>query len=202
MTDFLVEVHIGRRIKATRKRRGIRSIRALVEKINTENITEAILMNIEAGRKQDLTVSQLLNIALALHISPAFLLAPLGRPDDTLDLPNLSSDFDGITVRQFDVWLTGEPNGAYPWVTPDEREERLQLHAMRELDQLTREHNRLTTARDLEQSLETTEKDDQTAPPWRSFQARLEDIDQRIIQLSTYLHSAGWHLEGWEKEKD
>jgi transcriptional regulator with XRE-family HTH domain len=196
MTEFLDGVHIGRRIKAARKRRGIRSIRALAEKINAENITEAILMNIEAGRKQDLTVSQLLNIAHALRISPAFLLAPLGRPDDPLDLPHLSDDFHHMTIRQFDAWLTGEPNGPYPWTTPDEREERLQLQAMRELDGLKRERARLTTALDLEQSLEANTSADQGMQPWRSFQTQIDEITQRIDQLRTYLHNAGWQPDG------
>jgi hypothetical protein len=41
------------------------------------------------------------------------LLASTGRPDDLLDLLNLSADFDGMTAAEFDCWLSATPNSAY-----------------------------------------------------------------------------------------
>ncbi len=117
VTNFLAQVGIGDRIYAIRKQHGIRSAKALAELIPGDNVTESILQNIEAGRKDDLLVSQLLNIAKALRVTPIFLLAPIATPSARLDIANLSSSFDDMIVVQFDDWISGEPDGAYDWNT-------------------------------------------------------------------------------------
>ncbi|TFD89813.1 helix-turn-helix domain-containing protein [Cryobacterium serini] len=76
MMNFLAQAGIGDRIQAIRKQHAIRSARALADLIPGDNVTESIVQNIEAGGKDDLLVSQLLNIAKALRVSPIFLLAP------------------------------------------------------------------------------------------------------------------------------
>ena len=111
--NFLAQVGIGNRIHAIRKQHGIRSAKALAELIPGDNVTESILQNIEAGRKDDLLVSQLLNIAKALRVTPIFLLAPIATPSARLDIANLSPSFTDMTVVQFDAWISGEPDGAY-----------------------------------------------------------------------------------------
>ncbi|MDY7543026.1 MULTISPECIES: helix-turn-helix transcriptional regulator [unclassified Cryobacterium] len=197
MTDFRTETSIGTRIQAVRKHRGIRTTKELADKIPGGNVTEAVLQNIEAGRKSDLSVSQLLNIAKALGVSPLFLLAPVGRPTSTLDLPNLGDAFEGMTVVEFDAWISGETDGAYRWTTTDERSERAQLQAMRELDALIRERNRLASNLKVEASLNTPPDEDETVTSWDTIQQRLDDTTRRIAQLISYLGSAGWSLEGW-----
>jgi transcriptional regulator with XRE-family HTH domain len=197
MTDFRTETNIGDRIQAIRKHRGIRTTKELADTIPGDNVTEAILQNIEAGRKSDLAVSQLLNIAHALGVSPLFLLAPVGRPLDTLDLPNLSPAFDGMTVVEFDAWISGETDGAYRWTTTDERSERTQLQAMRELDAHIRERNRLASNLQVETALNAAADETDAGQPWNTTQERLNDANRRINQLSSYLASAGWKLDGW-----
>ena len=197
MTDFRTETSIGDRIQAVRKHRGIRTTKELADTIAGDNVTEAILQNIEAGRKSDLAVSQLLNIAHALGVSPLFLLAPVGRPLDTLDLPNLSQALAAMTVVEFDAWISGETDGAYRWTTTDERSERTQLQAMRELDALIRERNRLTSNLQVEATLNTAAGDNDAAQPWNTTQDRLNEANRRITQLSSFLTSAGWKLDGW-----
>ncbi|WBM79868.1 helix-turn-helix domain-containing protein [Cryobacterium breve] len=87
MTDFRIETSIGDRIQAIRKHRGIRTTKELADTIPGDNVTEAILQNIEAGRKSDLAVSQLLNIAHALGVSPCFSSPPSAAPSTPSTYP-------------------------------------------------------------------------------------------------------------------
>lgn len=197
MTDFLAQSGIGNRIQAIRKEHGIRSAKDLADAIPSENVTEAIVQNIEAGRKQDLSVSQLLNIAKALNVTPIFLLTPIGRPTAGLDIANLSSSFDGMTVVEFDAWISGEAQGAYLWTTAAERSERAQLQAMRDLYQMTRERKRLAANLEVERSLDASTDDPPEPRPWDETEDRLAETNRRIAQLSSYLSSAGWEVAGF-----
>ena len=196
MTGFIRQTGIGERIQAIRKRHGIRSAKDLADLMPGGNVTEAVLQNLEAGRKHDLTVSQLLNIARALRVPPIFLLAPIGRPHDPLDLVNLSSAFDGMTVADFDSWIAGETAGAYRWSSLTERTERSQLEALRELLASIRERRRLTG--NLTVAAELTPANEATTPPaWDTTHERLIEANRRIDQLSSYLTEAGWDPAGW-----
>ncbi len=141
--NFLAPAEIGDRIQAIRKQHAIRSAIALADLIPGDNVTESIVQTIEAGGKDDLLVSQLLNIAKALHVSPIFLLAPIATPWAWLDIANLSSSFDDMTVVQFDAWILSELDGAYHWATNDEHSERAQRLATPELHTQLRERSRL-----------------------------------------------------------
>lgn len=197
MTGFIRQTGIGERIQAIRKRHGIRSAKDLADLMPGGNVTEAVLQNLEAGRKQDLTVSQLLNIARALSVPPVFLLAPIARPHDTLDLVNLSTAFDGMTVAEFDSWIAGETSGAYRWNSLIERTERSQLEALRELLASIRERRRLTGNLAVSAQL-IPENEAATAPPvWDTTRARLIEANRRIEQLSSFLTEAGWDPAGW-----
>lgn len=79
----------------------------------TAQSAKLTLQNIETGRLTNVSVSQLLNIAFALKVAPSLLLAPLGRPTDKIDLPNLSSGLAAMTTVEFDAWLTGANTGGY-----------------------------------------------------------------------------------------
>ncbi len=173
-----------------RKLRGFRSARDLAEAVPGGSITESIIQNIEAGRKADLTLSQFLNLAMALRVAPTYLLVAMGRPHDTLDLPNLSPDFDGMTALQFDAWLSGSVNAAYQFVLADEQTERLHLKALRELDQLKKERLRVQSMAKL--ALELPQDDSGSAHPWDSADEYLLEADRRITQIEYYLSSAGW----------
>jgi transcriptional regulator with XRE-family HTH domain len=197
VTNFLAQSGIGNRIHAIRKQHGIRSAKDLADLIPGNNVTESILQNIEAGRKHDLSVSQLLNIAKALRVTPIFLLTPIARPWAELDIANLSSSFDGMTVVEFDAWISGAEHGAYHWSTNDERTERTQLQAMRELHAQIRERKRLTTNLEIERTLDAQAGEIATAQEWDTTEERLAESARRIAQLTSYLASAGWDLDGW-----
>lgn len=70
-------------------------------------MSEAMLQNIESGRKADISVAQLLEISWALGISPLLLLAPLDSPHATLDLAGLGDALRAMTSADFDAWVRG-----------------------------------------------------------------------------------------------
>ncbi|NUU08626.1 hypothetical protein [Leifsonia sp. C5G2] len=103
----------------------------------------AVLENIESGRKADLSISQLLNIASGLGVPVSMLLAPMARPEAELDLPNLSGHFDGMTAAEFDCWLSATPLSSYRPRLAAERGDIDVLNSLRELGTLRRELERL-----------------------------------------------------------
>ncbi|CAN5568240.1 hypothetical protein BH10ACT7_BH10ACT7_11930 [soil metagenome] len=194
MVDFRSERSLGARIQAARKMRGMRSTKDLADAIRGGNVTESILENIESGRKVTLDVSQLLNIAMALRVPLSYLLMPLGHPDDEVDLPNLSDAFKGMTVLEFDGWLTSSYEGAYVPATLEERNTIAELQALRAWSAQRSEVRRLQTVLDLERELEATGTSD--GPGYgRSTSERLADARREADRLSAFLKAAGWALE-------
>ena len=105
------EPTIGKRIAALRKMRGMRTTKLLAEAIGDSRISEAVIRNIESGRKADLHVSQLLSIAAALKVSPMFLLVPIGLPGAKVDLPNVNPVVAKMTVLELESWLSDFAGG-------------------------------------------------------------------------------------------
>ena len=192
MTDFRSEPSLGARIRAARRARGMRTARELADSIVGGTLTEAIIENIEAGRKVVLDVSQLLNIAMALRVPLSYLLAPLGEPDRSLDLPNLSEAFTGMTAIEFDAWLASAPDGRYQPESLEERNATSELHALREWSSLTRETSRLHTMLELERA--TLGPTGVESPLLRSTEARFADASREADRLAAYLKSAGWNV--------
>ena len=182
MAEKRTDSSIGARIKAVRRARGFKSTRDLAQAIGVGNLTESIIENIEAGRKADLNVSQVLNLAMALRVPVSFLLAPIKRPDSAVDLPNLSVELSDLSASEFDAWLSGTPNAEHRADTAAERNDLSELQALRELRSLQRELRRMTIAA----SISDTKQE--------AGQLRLEATRSQIQQLSTYLANAGWEL--------
>jgi transcriptional regulator with XRE-family HTH domain len=101
---------LGKRIAYYRKHFKIGSTADLAAKIGHPPLTAAVIQNIESGRKTDIAVSQLLNIAFGLGISPTLLLTRLDDPFGDLDLPNLSENLRKMTPSQLDAWLSAASN--------------------------------------------------------------------------------------------
>ena len=194
MADFRTATSVGARIAAARKMRGFKSTKELAAAIPGDSVTGSILQNIEAGRKNDLAVAQLLNIAAALKISPLFILAPLGSPHEHLDLPNISPAVAGMSVAEFDAWVSGLTDGSYRALSADELSERTQLEAFRELLAARRELRRFELRPRMDETNEWEElpmgPEDQAILDDRQF--RIDDTKRRISQLEIYLGSAGW----------
>ncbi len=193
MTGFRNADSVGARIQALRKLRGLRTSRDLADAIDSPNLTESVIENIEAGRKTDLPISQLLNIAYALQVPPSYLLVPLESSAERLDLPNLSDQLARMTPLEFDAWLSGASSSSFRSPTAAEYASRTELEALRELNALRLELHRLHTVISLESEIPaTTTKTG--ADEWAPLGARQEEIAARVAFLQSYLRSAGWEL--------
>jgi transcriptional regulator with XRE-family HTH domain len=199
MTDFRTAGTIGERIQAARKMRGMNA-QQLANAVGNPSVTESIIANIETGRKGDLSVSQLLNIAYALQLSPTYLLAALGDPERPIDLPNVSEGIEAMTSIEFDAWISVHTTGTMTWGTATEDTERNQLKALRELDHQIRERKRLAGVLALEEETPVTPAEMEARQLWDTTEERLIRTTMRINQLETYLSSAGWELNVWSTE--
>ena len=168
---------IGARIKAARRGRGIRSIRAFAQLLDDSSLTESVLENVEAGRKADLPISAVLNIAYALKVPLSLLLAPLSDSALPMDLPNLSAGLSEMTPAEFDAWLTGDDSGQYRSQSAQEREDLAELRAFREIQRVKREIER-------ERTVATLVGD--------SSSSRVDFLEGELSALLGFLESAGW----------
>ena len=187
MTQGFVEDSLGGRIAAFRKARGFSSTDQLAAAIGDGKMSGPVLRNIESGRKGDLSVSQLLNIAWALKVSPLLILAPLGRPSDPLDLPNLVSSLQCTSVAEFDKWVSMHTQGRFEFVAPSQLTDELAVDALRRL--AIQVHQREGTAKELRNLQEV-----ETWAPQYADPARIEVLtglwtrqDVEVDKLREYL---------------
>jgi len=197
MEEFGQHSGIGHRIRAVRKARGIKSTAELATRIPGRLISGAVLRNIEAGVKTDISISQLLNIARALRVSPIFLLATIRDPNSKLDIPSLSQDFDQMTAIEFYDWVSGSSESIYEWTTAEDQSERSQLRAMKELEHNARERDRLTLLIDAAPNLEPIGEQPALGDEIEALTARRAEALRQIDRLSSYLRSAGWDVHRW-----
>lgn len=189
VSDYRTAGSIGERVKSLRKRRGLKSPQDLLDLMPGSKITVATIENLEAGRREELGVSQLLNIAFALGTTPSFLLAPIGYPSGPMDLANLIPGLKSLTVAEFDSWLSGNIDGAYRWGTLDELNDRNQLSALRGLLQARNELRRLL-------AIEALESESEIIAPTRSaFADQVRATEKQIETLVRFLRSAGWSYD-------
>ncbi|HEY5222315.1 MAG TPA: hypothetical protein VIJ18_04595 [Microbacteriaceae bacterium] len=187
MTDYLQQTSVGSRIKLARRARGFRTTRELADSIPGGNVTAAILENIESGRKADISVTQLLNIARALSVPPSILLAPIGHPNSPLDLPNLSDDFDGMTAAEFDCWFSATPASSYRPSLAAERADIDILNSLRELGTLWREVERLRIVRNVQSASGDTDLTGSNA----ELEDRIDSVTREAAKLSSLLTTSG-----------
>lgn len=103
---------------AIRKGQGFRTALDLAAAIPSGRVTESVIQNIESGRRSDLSVSQLLEIAAALDVSPMFLLVPVGLPGAQVDLVNVGDPVAGMTAAEFADWVTQDESAPEAMVLP------------------------------------------------------------------------------------
>jgi hypothetical protein len=147
----------------------------------------AVLENIESGRKADLSVSQLLNIARGLGVPPSMLLAPMATPDAELDLPNLSAHFEQMTPAEFDCWFSATPLSSYRPRLAAERGDIETLNSLRELGTLRRELERLQVVL----GVQTASGDPDLMASNSNVQARIDIVTREVSRVAELLVSAG-----------
>ena len=194
MADFRSETNVGARIRLARRERGYRTTADLAEAIPGGNVTEAILENIESGRKADISVSQLLNLARGLNVPISMLLSPIATPEAELDLPNLSDDFDGMSVAEFDCWLSATPTSSYRPRLAAERTDIGTLGLLRELGTLRREIDRLRIVRDVGKAAGDTDLRSES-----QIEGQLKSVERELVRLTDLLTSAGIEAEAFSR---
>lgn len=184
MTHYGSERSLGARVQAARRARGFRTARDLAA-ATAGSVSQAVIENIEAGRKADVGISQLLNLAMALRVPPSYLLAPVADPERALDLPNLSEAFEGMTAGEFDSWLSSTSGSAYRAATPDESADRRMLEAMRDFFALQRDAARIRAAI-------------RTDPGDTEWSTRLRAVMNDMERIASFLRAGGWTLSARE----
>jgi transcriptional regulator with XRE-family HTH domain len=104
---------IGARIRRLRRAAGFTSREDLANAIGNPSVSAAVIKNIEAGRKADMSVVHLLEIAYALGVSPVVLLLDFSHPNQEATIAGLGPNFSGATNNDLDDWLT-EPAAYAP----------------------------------------------------------------------------------------
>jgi transcriptional regulator with XRE-family HTH domain len=128
---------IGARIRRLRRAAGFKSRENLANAIGSPSVTAAVIKNIEAGRKADMSVVHLLEIAYAIGVSPLVLLLDFSHPNQKASIAGLGANFTGATNNNIDDWIT-EPAAYAPlaFATDDYREilpEVQQMYMAREI---------------------------------------------------------------------
>jgi len=101
---------IGKRIASYRKARGFKTAAALAEAIPNDAVSASVIQNIESGRKVDVTVAQLLDIAWAMRVSPAHLIVPVHTPMEKFQYPGVGTDVADMSVNDALAWITTRKN--------------------------------------------------------------------------------------------
>lgn len=104
---------IGARIRRLRRAAGFKSREDLADAIGSPSVTAAVIKNIEAGRKADMSVVHLLEIAYAIGVSPLVLLLDFSHPNQKASIAGLGANFTGATNNDIDDWIT-EPAAYVP----------------------------------------------------------------------------------------
>lgn len=185
MAHYSSERSLGARVAAARRLRGYKTLKELAVALEGTGLTSSVLQNIELDRRANIDVSHVLNLAKVLGVPVSFLLAPMARPGDIVDLPNLGAAFANMTASEFDAWLSSIPNADYTATMAFERSDRAELQALRELQTARRELRRLEAAQDLEADEPALQADAIT---------RIEHTKERISGLRKFLTSSGWEV--------
>jgi hypothetical protein len=111
----------------------------------------------------------------------------IGRPNNELDLPNLSDDFNGMTAAEFDCWLSATPASSYVPGLAAERFDIDILASLRELGTLRREMDRLRIVRDVH----LTSGDPELSAASAEIDDRIDRVTREAARVSGLLASAG-----------
>lgn len=81
---------VGQRLERVRSARKL-SAAELAARVPAGSITKTVITNVESGRKRDLTVTELVQIAAALDISPLFLIVDTTKPWEPLGVDGVEA---------------------------------------------------------------------------------------------------------------
>jgi transcriptional regulator with XRE-family HTH domain len=138
----------GERVKEIRRRRGwtTAQLAARLAEAGAGHLTEAVLANIETGRRRngqrrrDVTIDEVLTLAYVLNVPPVLLFIPVGTEDTLAITPTID-----MTAWDALPWVSG----VRPPPASATGEQRREWHAMAQP---------ITAYRDLDSSLDVLER--------------------------------------------
>lgn len=200
--------NLGKRLAAYRKYLGVSSAKELADLTGNPRITESVVQNIESGRKKDVSVAQLLDLARALRISPIFLLAPIGRPFDLVDVPGVSENVSLMSVHGFESWLTVSEE-VVPGESPQQANLRFIYRGVRRLVAAVDEWKKRSTDPTLNvepQQVEVEPGRVEEYDPRSWAQQALDDsertVDNLYRQLERFNVDLSWVPRPWKQPAD
>ena len=94
---------LGERLAAVRKAKGFKSAQALADAIPAPSVTKATIVNIEAGRKSDPSILELMQIASALDVPPMSLVLDIENPFASMSGMGLAEPANSQMVVEYAV---------------------------------------------------------------------------------------------------
>ena len=164
---------ICRRIADYRKLCGFRNTLELANHIGNPKITHTVISNIESGRRNDPSISEVVEIARGLGVSPLLLLVPVFNPKEKVDLPNVGAELSEASSEEFLRWLTFEQSILF-------RREQTQLdlyQALKSVQRLSR----------LQDAIHSQQKKLNNLP--HEVKSRRLLLEQETTLYQDYLHS-------------
>jgi len=185
----------------------------LAARIPNPKVTASVIQNIESGRKADLSVSQLLDIAMGLGVSPLVLLVPVGAPFQRVDLPGVGDDVSSLTVHEFDQWLT-IPAVTTAFETPKQAWMRILVRYIRKLIDAVEDWKIASASPDFDAVPIEFENDDPEGNPytdthdpaegaWMHLYAAEHDVKALSAFLSQHNVDLSWvpDVDAWKAER-
>ena len=203
---------IGKRIAQYRKFGKIGTAADLAARIPNPKVTASVIQNIESGRKADLSVSQLLDIAMGLGVSPLVLLVPVDTPFQRVDLPGVGDDVSSLTVHQFDRWLT-IPAVSTAFETPEQASTRILVTYIRKLIDAVEDWKIASASPDFDavpiefenadpEGNPYTDTHDPAQGAWMRLGAAEHDVKAKCAYLRQYNVDLSWvpDVDAWRTE--
>jgi transcriptional regulator with XRE-family HTH domain len=190
---------IGRRVARFRKLNG-QTADELANLLG-EGLTRAVIANIESGRKKDLTVSQLLDLAAKLDVPPGALLFDTTHPwapsGVEINSPKGTRTLDNWQAIE---WLSGEegPRGAQDG-TEAHKSAALVLRALKGLVRETTD--RASSELTLAEIRSGKGRQPRSAEFADYLEHQIRDQTSRIRDLIERLQTLGVDVDGWDDRK-
>ena len=117
------KTQIGLRLAKYRKWAGCKNAQELADRIDNPLITKSTIVNLELGKKSDMTISELLLISRALKITPMAFICDLEQPfERSTDSVNFGLK-NGTVVREFVSALSSDLASYFPKMADSELNE-------------------------------------------------------------------------------
>ena len=181
----------GERVKRVRLERGFRTISDFASHLDSKSLSLAILKNIESGRRKEVSVHHLLELADGLRVTPLVLLFDMRDPLGQTDLPGLPPRLAARTNEDLEYWVALNLEDArFDEVWERRSEEEAALVFIRRVRRAAAEVAQLEGRYDIRQFTDRVDaiKGRPTDPPSRVplnraryRQTRLEDLMRKVF---------------------